>query len=145
MWTDLPQRFNDAVTSSRYFSAISPDFVLRERLEHDDLIDAVPELGREPPLQFLVDVGLHLLDHVLTRRESERALQLPEVLRSGVRRHDDDRVGEIHALAAAIGQPSLIERLQEHVQQARAGLLDLVEQHHRARVVAQLIRQHAAA
>ena len=45
-----------------YFTAICTDFVLRQRLEHHDLVDAVAELGREPPLELLVDVRLHLFD-----------------------------------------------------------------------------------
>ena len=64
----------------------------------------------------------------VVRQEAERARQLPEVLRPDVRRHDDDGVAQIHALAAAVGQPAFVERLQEQVQQVRAGLLDLVEQ-----------------
>ena len=78
-------------------------------------------------------------------QESQRAGQLPEVLGADVRRHDDDRVAQIDALAAAVGDPSFVERLQEQVQHARARLLDLVEQDDRVRVVLQLIGQHAAA
>src|SRR5688572_31359926 len=40
---------------------------------------------------------------------------------------------------------AFVERLQEDVQQRRARFLDLVEQHHRARIVLQLIRQQSAA
>jgi len=46
---------------------------------------------------------------------------------------------------ASIRQPSFVERLQEQVQQARARLLDFVEEDDRARVVLQLIRQKPAA
>jgi hypothetical protein len=67
------------------------------------------------------------------------------MLGARVRGHDDDRVGQIHALAAAVGQPAFVKRLQEHVQQTGARLLDLVEQHHGARVIAKLVRQHATA
>ena len=118
---------------------------MRQRREQHHLVDAVAELGREPALQLALIFALHLLDADLPRAESERVRQLAEVLRAGVRRHDDDRVRQIHALAAAVGQPAFVERLQEQVQQARARLLDLVEQDDRARVVAQLVRQHAAA
>ena len=37
-------------------------------------------------------------------------------------------VAQIHALAAAVGHPSFVERLQEQIQQVRARLLDFVQQ-----------------
>ena len=67
------------------------------------------------------------------------------MLRAEVRRHDDDGVAQIDALAAAIGEPALVERLQEQIEQARARLLHLVEQDDGVRVVLQLIRQDPAA
>ena len=44
---------------------------------------------------------------------------------------DQDRVGEIHRAALAIGDPAVIEDLQHHVEHIGVGLLHLVEQHHR--------------
>ena len=37
-------------------------FVLRQRLEHHDLVDAVAEFRREPAFQFPVDIRLHGID-----------------------------------------------------------------------------------
>ena len=48
---------------------------------------------------------------------------------------DDDGVAQIDALAAAVGDPALVERLEEQVQEIRTRLLDLVEQDDRCRVV----------
>ena len=47
--------------------------------------------------------------------------------------HDDDRVAEIHRAAVAVGQPPVVEHLQQHVEHVAVGLLDLVEQHHAVR------------
>ena len=126
-------------------SAISPHFVLRQRPEDHDLVDAVAELRTEAALELAHDFSLHLLDAHLLRVEAHRAAQFPEALRPDVRRHDDDRVAQVNALAAAVGDPALVERLQEEVQHARARLLHLVEQHDRVRIVLQLVREHATA
>ncbi len=63
------------------------------------------------------DLALHLFDADLPGQEAERAGQLAEVLGADVRRHDHDRVAQVDALAAAVGDPALVERLQEQVQQ----------------------------
>ena len=51
-------------------------------------------------------------------------------LAANVRRHDQHRVAEIHGAALAVGQPSLIKNLQQHIEDIRVRLLDLVEEHH---------------
>ena len=43
--------------------------------------------------------------------------------------HDDQRVAEIDGAALAVGQPAVVEHLQQHVEHVRMRLLDLVEQH----------------
>ena len=53
-----------------------------------------------------------------------------------VRGHDDDRVLEIDRAALTVGQPSVVEDLQEHVEDVRVRLLDLVEEHDRERTPA---------
>ena len=92
-----------------------------------------------------IDLALHLFDADVPRTESHRACQLPEVFRAEVRGHDDDRVAQIHALAAAVGEPPFVEGLQKEIQQTRARLLDFVQQDDGARVVLELIGQNPAA
>ena len=75
---------------------------LGERAEPHDLVDAVDELGLE-------EVG--------------------RVARQ-VRRHDQHGVGEVHRAALAVGQPAVLQHLQQDVEDVGVGLLDLVEQHH---------------
>ena len=55
---------------------------------------------------------------------------MQDALAADVRRHDDDRVLEIDGAALAIGEPAIVEHLQQHVEDVVMGLLDLVEQDH---------------
>ena len=74
-----------------------------ERVEHDDVIDAIEELRSESPRQIFF---------------------------GDVRRHDDHRVLEIDDASLRIGEPPIIENLQKDVEDFRRRFLDLVEQHH---------------
>src|SRR2546423_9268614 len=67
------------------------------------------------------------------------------MFRAEIRRHDDDGVAQIHAFAASVSQPPLVERLQKQIQKAWTRLLNLIQQDHGARVVFELIRENAAA
>ena len=44
--------------------------------------------------------------------------------------HDHDRVAEVDRPALAVGQPAVVEDLEQDVEDVRVGLLDLVEQDH---------------
>ena len=79
---------------------------------------------------LLLGVGVHVLVH--------------EELRAEVGGHDQDRVLEVHGPALAIGQAAIVEHLQQHVEDLRIGLLDLVEQHHGIRAAAHGLGQLAA-
>ena len=92
---------------SSWSSTIDADLVARQRLEDDDLVDPVHELGPEVLEQLR--------------------------LRADVRGHDHDRVAEVDRPALAVGQPSVVEQLQEDVEDVGVGLLDLVEQDHAVR------------
>ena len=49
-------------------------------------------------------------------------------MRADVRGHDDHGVAEVDRAALAVGQPAVVEQLQEDVEDLRVRLLDLVEQ-----------------
>ena len=122
-----------------------PQVVVRQRLEDDDLVDAVDE--------FRVERPLHLAEHhvrhgardlaLIGRLEPERRLLLDEA-GADVRRHDDDRVLEVHPVAQTIGQVAVLEHLQQDVEQVRVRLLDLVEQHDRVRIPLHLLGELTA-
>ena len=61
-----------------------------------------------------------------------------------VRGQDDERVREIDRAALAVGQPAVVEHLQQHVEHVAMRLLDLVEQDHLIGPAAHRLGQHAA-
>ena len=53
-----------------------------------------------------------------------------------VRREDEDHVAEVDRAPLAVGEPTVVEHLQQNVEDLGMRLLDLVEQHHRVRPAA---------
>src|SRR5215211_7825465 len=92
-----------------------------QRAEDDDLVYAVDELRPE----MMPDD----LDHVLF--ELLEGLFLSSVglnpLGSHVGGHDDHRVFEVHRPALGVCQASIVEDLEQYVEDVGVGLLDLVE------------------
>ena len=66
-----------------------------------------------------------------TRRYRRLLAERDEKFRAEVRRHDDQRVAEIDRAALTVGQTAVVEHLQQHVENIRMRLFDLVEQDHR--------------
>ena len=97
------------------------EVLLGERLEDDDVVHPVQELGAEVPLHLPQHRLLHLLGPSLPEG-------LEDVLASDVRGHDDDRVPEVDRASLAVRQATVVEDLEEHVEHLRVGLLDLVEE-----------------
>ena len=58
--------------------------------------------------------------------------------------HDEHRVLEVHGAALAVGQPAVVEDLEQDVEHVVVGLLDLVEQHDRVGPAAHRLRELAA-
>ena len=52
-------------------------------------------------------------------------------LRAHVRRHDDNRVAEVDRTTLVVGQSSVVEHLQQDVEDIGVRLLDFIEQHDR--------------
>ncbi len=104
------------------------DLLLTQRMEDDDLVDAVEELGPEVAAQHVHDLGLGLFV-LLVGRPTRLQPSLDDV-RTQVGRGDDDGVGEIHHPALAVGEATVVEHLQQDVVDVRVCLLDLVEQQH---------------
>ncbi len=61
-----------------------------------------------------------------------------------VRGHDEHGVGEVDRPALAVGEPTVLQHLQQDVEDVGVGLLDLVEQHHRVRPAAYRLGELAA-
>ena len=61
-----------------------------------------------------------------------------------VRRHDQHRVAEVDRASLSVGEPTVVEHLQQHVEHLRVRLLDLVEEHDRVRPPANRLGELAA-
>src|SRR6202140_2286559 len=107
--------------------------LLGQRLEDDHLVDAVEKLGAEVFSQH----G----DHRVTHSFEVLAGHLLDQWATEIRRHDQNRVAEVDGPALAIRQTSIVEDLQQDVEDVRVRLLDLVEEHHRIRPPANQLRQ----
>ena len=93
----------------------------RQRVEDDHVIDPVQELGTEVLAQRLE----HVAAHRLVRFGIRTAAMSGHELAPQVGGHDDDGVLEVDRAALAIGQPTVVEDLEQHVEDVVVGLLDL--------------------
>src|SRR6266487_240619 len=121
------------------------DLRLGQLVEHDRVIDAVEELRPEVLLELVVDLVLHPLVvslGVLGCLGAHRD-RLGHVTRAEVGGQDDHRVLEVHDAALTVGEPPVLQDLQERVEHVGVGLLDLVEEHHRERPAAHLLGELA--
>ncbi len=62
-------------------------------------------------------------------------------MRAQVGGHDQHRVLEVHGAPLRVGQPPIVQHLQQDVEDIRMRLLDLVEEHHRVRPPANRLGQ----
>src|SRR4029077_19552202 len=104
------------------------ELLLDEAVEDDDLVDPVEELGAELPAQRVHDV----LAHELIILPGE----LGDEGRADVAGHDDHDVLEVDGAALTVGEPAVVEDLEQDVEHVLVGLLDLVEQEHGVRAPA---------
>ncbi len=65
-------------------------------------------------------------------------------VRAQVRGGDDDGIGEIHHPALAVGEPPVVEHLQQDVVDVGVSLLDLVQQQHAVGLATHLLGELAA-
>src|ERR1019366_10091369 len=103
-----------------------------EAVEDHDFVESVEELGPEYAPDF---VHHRTLNELASRGGIEPHLVVDglDVCRPEIAGQDDDGVLEVDRAALPVGQPAVIENLQEHVPHVRVGLLDLVEQDDRVR------------
>ena len=121
------------------------DILAGQLVEHHDLVHAVQELGTEVLLQLVRDLGLHLfvaagLVGVLAEAQIHRLGNVPCAQVGG---HHDHGVLEVHHTTLRIGEATLVEDLQQRVEDVRVRLFDLVEQHNTERLATHLLRELA--
>ena len=108
-----------------------------ERIEMHDRVEPVAELR-----------GEHLFQRAARRdalaaRLAESEAAIGEIACAGVGRHDQDDVTEVRLAAVRVGQRRVIHHLQQDADHVRVRLLDLVEQQHRVRRLADRVDQQA--
>src|SRR5215212_7914344 len=115
--------------------------LLGEGLEDDDLIYPVEKLRPESPLQGLARPPLGLAEvHAIARGEAELPRR-DEVLAAHVGGHYNYRVLEVDRPALGVSEASVVEYLQERVEDIRVSFLDLVEEDNRVGTPADLLRE----
>ena len=120
------------------------DLLLGERGEHDDLVDAVEELRTDGLLQQVEHLGLRLGHDALTVVVGQLLETVADERRTHVARHNDDRVFEVHRAALVVRQAAVVEHLQQHVEDVRMRLLDLVEEDDRVGFASDGLRELSA-
>ena len=106
----------------------------RQRIEGNDRIKTIAELGREHPVDgVLIVTGLPG-----TAKSDGRFRQLR---RPHIGGHDQDHVAEIHRFPVIVGQLAMVHDLQQHTEQVGMRLFDLVQQHHAMGVLIDPFRQ----
>ncbi len=113
-------------------------------MEHDDVVQAVQELGVEHAVHLVAHLLLHLLVGRLRVGFLEpHAPALADVPAADVRRHDDDGVLEVDHTPVVVREMPFVEHLQQDVEHVRVRLLDLVEEDHGVGLAADGLGQRA--
>ena len=108
------------------------DVLLRQLVEHDDLVDTVQELGAEGLAQLrhngVLDACKPLLLGALGRLtaavKAQRRVGGGNILGPHVGGHDDDGVLEVHPAALGVGDNAVLQNLQQDVENIRMQILD---------------------
>ncbi len=103
--------------------------------EDDQVVEPVEELRLE---RGAYDVQHPLLLHLGPGQGVDQELT------AQVRREDQDGVAEVHRPALTVGEPAVVEHLEQDVEDLGVGLLDLVQQHDAVRAAAHRLRELAA-
>ena len=108
-------------------------------MEDDHIVQAVEELRPEGLLDLSHHLGLHLLigeaGLALLRPEAE-GRAVGDQLTPQIAGHDQDGVAEVDPPPLRVGEDPVVHHLEEDVEDITVGLLDLVEEDHRIRPVA---------
>ena len=130
-----------AARSASSRSTIAPRSASVSGVEDDDLVDPVEEL--RPELRAAAPRSPRASS---PRRRRRRRAPLAAAIgcAADVAGHDHDRVLEVDRPALAVGQPAVVEDLEQDVEDVRVGLLDLVEQDDLVRPAADRLGQLAA-
>src|SRR5690606_31839235 len=99
---------------------------LLERMENNDVVDTVQEFGVEDPLQGILYSALEGLVVEFDPRlgEPDSLAQVFDIACTDVRRHNDNRISEVHATPESVGEDTVIQHLEQDVEDIRVCLFD---------------------
>src|SRR5262249_41323847 len=100
--------------------------IFRKSMEDDDLVHSIEELRSEMISHLVQDGFLHTV--VADAFESSSIFENPNA--SDIGGHDDDGVFEIHSPTLSIGQPAVIQNLQQYVEDVTVRFLDFIKQNY---------------
>ena len=112
------------------------DLATAQRGEDDGLVDTVEELRAYRTLEHVEDEVTRLVDGFLLLALLEVTEALADEVRAHIAGHDDDGVLEVHQATLIVGQSTIIEDLQQDVEDIGVRLLDLVEEDDGVRLAA---------
>ena len=101
-----------------------------QRVKHDDFVDAIEELGQQTRLEYIQH---RLGDISFIASLSGNPLN---GLTANIAGHHDDRVLEIDCVPMVIGEPTVVEHLQQDIEYVLVCLFDFVQEDHTVRTTA---------
>src|SRR6185312_7717063 len=118
-----------------------------QRMEDDDLVNTVQELGLEGILQLAEYLRLHgfilvLIDLrlILGLLESNGRFLIQQGC-SNVGGHDHNSIAEVYRAALGVGQLAIFQNLEQHVENVGVRFLDLVKQDDAVRLASYGLRE----
>src|SRR5690606_15222017 len=112
------------------------DLLLGELMEDDRFVDPVQEFRPEACAEGFH----HLMPDLLVTSLAEP----DDVLRADVRRHDDDRVLEVHGTPLTVRHAPVVQDLEQDVEDVGMRLLDLIEEQDAVRATTDRLGQLAS-
>ena len=92
-------------------------------MKDDHVIHPIDELRAKVSLDYGHDLGFHLLVTFFS-------CQLLDSIGTEIRRHHNNSIAKIHGPALTVGQATVIEHLQQHVEDFWMGFFNLIHQNH---------------
>src|SRR5437773_2347763 len=104
--------------------------LVRQRVEHDDLVDAVDELRVQNDLDFLEDQlpALAIIALAVVGGVEPHGARFLDQVRADVRGHDDQAILEVNGVPERVGDLAVLQHLEENVEHVGMRLLDLVQE-----------------
>ena len=114
-------------------------------MEDDGVIETVEKFWVEDLLNLFFDaLGHDFVRSVFVAGVETNSAALDDVSGADVRSHDQDRILEIDHPAVVVGNATVVENLQQNVEDIGVSLLDLIEQDDAVRLVANSLGKRAA-